>query len=106
LKSSNVQDVFDRGQESEEDVAGEGILGVEEDAVTNIARQIEGEISKYTTLSALPLDNSVKVFVDQLLWWKQNSFQSFQALHHYESLFAFLLKRHQVNGFSAQYSFF
>jgi hypothetical protein len=55
-KSSDFQNVLDRGQESEEeDVAGEGTLGVEEDAVANIARQIEGEISRYTTLGALYL---------------------------------------------------
>jgi hypothetical protein len=35
-----------RGQESEEDVAGEG---VKEDAVANIAKDIGSEISKYIT---------------------------------------------------------
>jgi hypothetical protein len=83
-KSPNLQDVLDRGQESEEEVAGEGTLGVEEDAVlANIARQIEGIISKYTTSTALPFYDNANVFADPLLWWKQISFssQSFHALH-------------------------
>jgi hypothetical protein len=98
---------LDRGLGSEEDVACEGTLGVGEDAVANIGRQIEGKISKNTTLSAQPFHDNANVVVDPLLWWKQNSFgsQSFHALHH-KSIFAFLLQRHPVHGFSAQHLFF
>ncbi len=58
---------MDRGQDSEEDVAGEGTLGVEEDAVANMAREIEDGISKYTTLSALPFYDNAKIFADPFL---------------------------------------
>jgi hypothetical protein len=68
-KASDLQDFFDLGQESEEDEADEGTLGREQDAVVSIERQIEGEISKYQTLSYL------KITSDPLLWWKQKQFQ-------------------------------
>jgi hypothetical protein len=54
-KSPFKKRAFGKGQDSEEDVAGEGtLLGAEEDAVANIAGDIEGEISKYKKWSALP----------------------------------------------------
>jgi hypothetical protein len=62
---------LNRGQESEEDVAGEG---AEEDAVANIAKDIESEISKIKTWSALPFYDNAQVFSDPLLWWKQKQF--------------------------------
>ncbi len=40
-----------------------------------LARQIEGEISKYQTLSALPFYDNACIFKDPLLWWKQKQFQ-------------------------------
>jgi hypothetical protein len=60
-KSSDLQDIFDLGQESEEDVASEGTMGVEEDAVAHIARQIEGEIGKYKTLSVPPFYGNARL---------------------------------------------
>jgi hypothetical protein len=45
------------------------------DAAANLGRQIEGEISKYQTLSALPLYDDAHIFKDPLLWWKQKQFQ-------------------------------
>ncbi len=66
---TDLQDFFDLGQESEEDEADEGTLGREQDAIVSIERQIEGEISKYQTLSYL------KITSDPLLWWKQKQFQ-------------------------------
>ena len=69
----NLQSFLDLGQESEED---EGPLGEEAvDAVANIARQIEGEIRRYQTLSPLPFYDNAKVFADPLIWWKQKQFQ-------------------------------
>ncbi len=104
----DFQDFFDLWQESEEDLAGEETLGEEADALANIVKSIEVEISKYQTLSVLPIlmSKTPKVFSDPLLWWKKNSFssQSFQSLQ--ENIFAFLLQRHQVKGFSAQHPFF
>jgi hypothetical protein len=47
----------------------EGTLGEEQDAIASIERQVEGEISKYQTLSYL------KITSDPLLWWKQKQFQ-------------------------------
>ena len=70
---SDFQDFFDLGQESEEDLAGEETLGEEADAVANIARQIEGEISKYQTLSLLPFYDNAKEFTDPRIWWKQKT---------------------------------
>jgi hypothetical protein len=74
-KSSNVQDFFDTrtGKWGQDEADEEGTLGEEEevDAFANIARQIEGEISKYhqTSLSA------PKIFTDPLIWWEQKQFQ-------------------------------
>jgi hypothetical protein len=67
-KTYNLLDFFYLGQESEE---YEGTLGEEVDAVGNIARQIEGEISKYQTLSLLPFYGNAKVFADPLIWWEK-----------------------------------
>ncbi len=74
---SDFQDFFDLGQESEEDLAGEETLGEEADALANIVKSIEVEISKYQTLSALPIlmSKTPKVFSDPLLWWKKKQFQ-------------------------------
>jgi hypothetical protein len=59
-----------------EDVAGKGTsLGGEEDAVANITRQIEDEISAYKTLRALPSFDSANTFADPLPWWKQKQIQ-------------------------------
>ncbi len=68
--SSNLRAFFELGQESEED---QGSLGEEADAVANIARQIEGEISKYQTLSLLPFYDNAKEFTDPRIWWKQKT---------------------------------
>jgi hypothetical protein len=48
--------------------------GPEEDALANISRDIESEISKYKTWSALPFRDKDREFTDPLLWWKQNQF--------------------------------
>jgi hypothetical protein len=56
------------GYHSDGDVADE--VG-EEDAVANMAREIEHEISKYKTLSALPFHDNTRIFADPLIWWKQ-----------------------------------
>jgi hypothetical protein len=60
LKASFFKHVLDRGQESEEGAGG--------DAEANIAKDIENEISKYKTWSALPFYDNAQVFSDPLLW--------------------------------------
>ena len=48
--------------------------GPEEDALANISRDIESEISKYKTWSALPFGDKDRAFTDPLLLWKQKQF--------------------------------
>jgi hypothetical protein len=48
--------------------------GPEEDALANIARDIEIEISEYKTWSALPFRDKDRAFTDPLLWWSQKKF--------------------------------
>jgi hypothetical protein len=66
--SSDFQDLFKEGYHSDEDVADE--VG-EKDAVANMAREIEHEISKYKALSAPPFHDNSKKFADPLIWWRQ-----------------------------------
>jgi hypothetical protein len=101
--SSYLQDLLKEGYHSDEDVDDE--VG-EEDAVANMATEIEHEISKNKALSALPFHDNSKKFADPLIWWRKTSHisQSFHALH--ESIFAFQLQRLQMNAFSIQHLFF
>jgi hypothetical protein len=66
--SSDLQDLFEEGYHSDEDVADE--VG-EEDAGANMAREIEHEICKYKALSALPFHDNSKNFAGPLIWWRQ-----------------------------------
>jgi hypothetical protein len=66
--SSYLQDLLEERYHSDEDVADE--VG-EEDGVANKAREIEHEINKYKTLSALRFHDNSKIFADPLIWWKQ-----------------------------------
>jgi hypothetical protein len=66
--SSDLQDPLEEGYHSDEDVADE--VG-EEDAVANMARKIEHEISKYKASSALPFHVNSKKFADPLILWRE-----------------------------------
>jgi hypothetical protein len=46
----------------------------EEDAVVNLEREIEDEIRKYKTLSALAFHDTSRKFANPLIWWKQKRF--------------------------------
>ena len=79
-KITRNKNFFNMGQESEEDEDNEGTMGEEADAVTNIAMQIESEITKYKSWSALTFfevddDGTTEVHADPLLWWKEKQFQ-------------------------------
>jgi hypothetical protein len=66
--SSYLQDLLEEGYHSDEDVADE--VG-EEDAVANMAMEIEYESSKNKASSALPFHDNTKKFADPLIWWRQ-----------------------------------
>ena len=63
------------GQESEDDEAGEGTVGEEDDAVATIARLIEDEFRKYKSLLPLTFYDNTGVLHNPLLWWKQKQFK-------------------------------
>ena len=73
-KNTDLQNFFDLGQDSEDDKDMEGTLNAEADAVANITRKIEGEISKYKQLPHLQLYDSENELNDPLLWWKSHKF--------------------------------
>jgi hypothetical protein len=66
--SSDLLDLLEEGYHCDGDVADE--VG-EEDAVANMERKIEHEISECKTLSALPFHDTSSIFADPLIWWKQ-----------------------------------
>jgi hypothetical protein len=66
---SYLQDLLEEGyHSSNEDVADE--VG-EEDAVANMATEIEYESSKNKALSVLPFHDNTKKFADPLIWCSQ-----------------------------------